>query len=130
MRNIKFKGKKVNGGDWVESMTISNGTIERKKHRVFFELGENYWVGVIPESVGQFTGLCDKNGKEIYEGDIVSNGNQNYSISFSLRYGWVLTRGNFSYSVINETMDSSIDKGIVDGVAVIGNVYDNPELLD
>ena len=71
MREIKFRAKTINTGNWVESMTIAKGTIKRKRDDYFFELDENRWVGVDAKTVGEFTGLNDKNGKTIYEGDIV-----------------------------------------------------------
>lgn len=62
MRMIKFRAKRVNGGEWVKSMTISYGTIKRKMYNVFFEVEPNKWVGVIPETVCQFSEITDKNG--------------------------------------------------------------------
>ena len=44
MRMIKFRVKRVNGGEWVKSMTISYGTIKRKMYNVFFEVEPNKWV--------------------------------------------------------------------------------------
>lgn len=44
MRMIKFRAKRVNGGEWVKSMTISYGTIKRKMYNVFFEVEPNKWV--------------------------------------------------------------------------------------
>ena len=66
MREIKFKAKTINDGNWVESMTISKGKIKRKSENYFIELNEDEWVGVISESVKQYLNINDKNGNEIY----------------------------------------------------------------
>ena len=68
-REILFKGKSVNTGEWFESMTIANGTIKRKRDDVFMEIGENKWIGIHPNSLSQFTGLKIGNTK-LFEGDI------------------------------------------------------------
>ena len=70
-RQIKFRGKRVNGGEWVESMSISFGTIKRKCNNMFFEVTPNKWIGVVPETVGQFTGIT-LNNKEVYEHDLIN----------------------------------------------------------
>lgn len=70
-RDIIFRGIAINTNEFVYSMTISKGTIKRKRNDYFFEVGENKWVGVFPESVGQFTGKKDIDGIDIYEGDIL-----------------------------------------------------------
>ena len=77
---------------------------------------------VIPETLGQYTGLTDKNGQRIFEGDICKH-RSNYS-------------GNFIISVVTYTdgcflamADNNSGFNLSDKLEVIGNIYDNPELL-
>lgn len=139
MREIKFRGKRVNGGEWVKSMTISHGTIERKMSKVFFEINPGKWVGIIPNTIGQFTGLKDKSGKEIYEGDLIkAPSGRIYAIIFSTwkheekrefpkvidlyeHTGWCISLDGINPC---ELLDSEVCQG-----SIIGNVYDNPKLL-
>lgn len=72
MREILFRGKCINNGEWIESMTIAKGVIKRKRDCFYMENSLEQWIGVIPESISQFTGLLDKNGVKIFEGDKVS----------------------------------------------------------
>lgn len=59
VREIKFRAQEVNTGNWSYGATISEATVKRKKGQWFMEVSENKWVGVIPETIGQFTGYRD-----------------------------------------------------------------------
>lgn len=68
MREILFKAKRIDNDEWIESMTIANGTIKRKRDWLFMQIGDDVWKQVNPKTVCQFTGLLDKDGNKIFEG--------------------------------------------------------------
>lgn len=130
MRPIKFRGKSINGGEWVESMTISYGTIKRKANCVFLEIAADNWKGVLPETVGQFTGLIEKNGKDIYEGDIIKYLDYDNNNLITLRNSVIkYYKGCFVYTLADGRKQLLGTTDIHD-FEVIGNIYDNPELIN
>ena len=145
MREIKFRGKTVNGNEWIYGMTISNGTIKRKANKVFMEVEENRWKGLQDGSLGQYTGLKDKNGKEIYEGDIVEwvffyerlGANMGVKECDTIVKGIIRWKqGGFILEVIENDFEnagyysiSALYTDTESDVEVIGNIYDTPKLI-
>ena len=143
MREIKFRGKNLNTKEWVygDLLQWNDGETAIGVHGQFIDDGyhfnENYdkTPYVDETTVGQYTGLKDKNGKEIYEGDIISvNGKYPKLIRYIDEWA--------SYCLANLTdLDCDLKTRYWHQVSpcwwtdykreikVIGNVYDNPELL-
>ena len=130
MRTIKFRGKRVDNGEWVfGDYHRRAGNVHtiiamepNEDGKVIYALNQ-----VIPDSVGQFTGLTDKNGKEIYEGDIVANDFGNaYIVNMAVEW---CTDGYWALHEIDgdDTMHFVAD--YLNEIEVIGNIHDNPELL-
>ena len=120
MREILFRGKALHSGKWVEGDLLNAGydyiTAIRKISGVCGEV-----IGIDPKTVGQYTGLTDKNGKKIFEGDIVSLWEDIYTCVFD--------EYNFGYECSNTKNDISFACVLAEDVEIIGNIYDNPELL-
>ena len=132
MREILFRGKRIDNGEWVYG-NLSYGTIEIKSIKDSYYISDfdvNPWdkkfYSIIPESVGQYTGLTDKNGKKIFEGDIVktSHGGSTYYAKIEWDDGsfWVTNHDIQMPSYISEVSKTYLE--------VIGNIHDNPELLE
>ena len=126
MREIKFRGKDLESGEWVYGslVTYPNGRCEI----VVFDDGEILEYEVDAESVGQFTGLHDKDGKEIYEGDIITQYLvlPNYR---NARRGQVLFDKLWCFVLLSK---GRLHHLFGDGVTqeVQGNIHDNPNLLN
>jgi uncharacterized phage protein (TIGR01671 family) len=122
MREIKFRARHKNTGTWY------SGTSEPKSHLDYRNL--EHFFGLIisnvldQETLCQFTGLLDKNGKEIYEGDIVDVGSGGCEVFYNDEFSayWVKHEKDEFYS-------SLIDFLADDYGEVIGNIYENPALL-
>ena len=136
MREILFRGKTKNRRDiaWIEGSLMRCIHMFDKEPTLYIYgfdtevdgrgcIIDNYCgEEVIPETVGQFTGLFDKNGIAIFEGDIVKldNSLDTKQKNFEVRFAY----GQF-YIGINQPVSY-----IRDSCEVIGNIHDNPELLE
>lgn len=127
MREILFRGKSKDNDVWVEGYYCG------KVNKTIFSPAEDsaqivdkdlYWHEVIPETVGQYTGLKDRKGTDIFEGDIVN-------IIRADRNGKVEWRENdAAFEVVGDCLEASFLENLLGyDVEVIGNIYDNPELL-
>ena len=129
MRKIKFRAMRNNGkwviGNYVHHFISYFDTIER--HSIFLSKSENdnggHWVeDIITKTIGQFTGLYDKDGKEIYEGDILDFNGLTVEVRFVRGVFAFLANGNLDEKLCGDCRTDLFAK-------VIGNIHDNPELL-
>lgn len=126
MRTIKFRGRANNS--WVYGSLCIVEPEEFKEYGNSAYIGSGSTTMVDINTIGQFTGLYDKNGKEIYEGDIVR-----YSLGDRKDVGYIgFHARSASFRVIAEHTDYGIgNRGELHelNLEVIGNIHDNPELL-
>ena len=122
MREILFRGKRADNGEWVYGSLITERNMFDGNLMTMHiqDIEEPYDDNLIDdETVGQFTGLTDKNGVKVFEGDIVRIFDGEYC-SVVIKYS--NEQGSFTVD------DTSLHYWVSD-IEVIGNVHDNPELL-
>ena len=138
MREYLFRGKRKDNREWIYgSLIIDNNkyyiTVQinypmpTDKYTVYTDDYSVMMYEVDPETVGQYTGLKDKNGIKIYEEDIVID-REDEVIG---KIVWNKEEASFYFSILFEkgTYEEEKLNDWVDEIEVIGNIYDNPELL-
>lgn len=134
MREILFRGKSKDNGKWVEGFyhCVTDNYTPKNIHYITtfkrIDNGEIVLTGpfeVIPETVGQYTGLKDKNGRKIFEGDIVRYGTDIYEVVFETRCGC----GYFGIKMSHIETWNFCNITPANLMEIIGNIHDDPELL-
>ena len=160
MRESSFRGKRIDNGEWICSGSLihfdgdgnneyyipaanSKCTCSHDENDNIIEINEVVFYKVIPETVGQYTGLTDKNGKKIFEGDIVQahhNTQKNYTIGLVIFENGtykIEVRGKKRQREFEKYTDADVRAYAIENnflnrgfnIEVIGNIHDNPKLL-
>lgn len=127
-REILFRGKRVDTGEWIYGDLIKNSIIDPF---TYIAIGVGYKIDnpeigkaikVFPNTVGQFTGITDKNGTKIFEGDVFKIGAEDNIYTVKFDYGCFLAyEDDVQVGILAELATMFIKK--------IGNIHDNKELL-
>lgn len=141
MREILFRGKRADNGEWVQGYPCHYGWIGKEKDYIIPDYASAlYTIEIDPSTVGQYTGLTDKNGRKIFEGDIVKCRDIYNDIEFTAvvefgnpnrayNWGWQL-RIIDGDEYINPDILLWVDMEDTGAICeVIGTVHDNPEFL-
>ena len=136
MREILFRGKRVVNGEWVEGFYVNvpeHYKQEMSGKSYIVSINNGLFMEVVPETVGEYTGFTGKNGKKIFEGDIIRT-----SVYFGNEIG-VIRRGEYDvysryvfggYYCVDKTSALTDWTSSSWRCEVIGNIHDNPELLE
>lgn len=153
MREILFKGKRKDGGKWIEGYYQKRyDLLGNEEHLIFHADSYNVWeyAEVDPETLCQFTGLCDKNGNKIWENDILMcHGNPEELVKVA--FGEFDVRNIETGSIVDKVAGWYYEVVPTDAISrcepfcwsmpltkdyicwcemeVVGNIFDNPELL-
>ena len=132
-REILFKAKSINTGEWVESMTVARGTIKRKSDNFYLEVDEK-WVGIDPKTLCEFTGKTIPiehpmfyDVIKVFEDDIFSFGDskERYRVVFR-GFEWIgISIHGDDFGPFTIRLSAVKDKMIIHG-----NYNDNPDLLN
>ena len=143
MREILFRGKRLDDGEWVEGSYVC----QYGRHYIYLLYGADgqyvpEYYSVDPSTVGQYTGLTDKNGKKIFEGDILHYTGMTteyddfcYVVFECAEFALKFITMDKQTMAKNELELLPLQRGLFDfcresnSFEVIGNIHDNPELL-
>ena len=129
MREILFKAKCADNGKWLLSVNLIQEYRDGIK-KVYFPkgVGKSECFEIIPDTLGQYTGLTDKNGKKIFGGDIVRDEQSGYEYAIKwftdyACYALADRRGNMVFDAYEIDM-------FLNDLIVVGNIHDNSEYME
>lgn len=154
-REILFRGKRVDNGEWAYGhyVNCSGPGCQPNETKHYIVEYPSAWNDIYTSTLGQYTGLTDRNGKRIFEGDIVKYTFDSPEDPFATDYGlvprvgrvfWSEWRASFAVTA-GRNGSSALNNDVAryvrgrstyeyvrgaNTVEVIGNIYDNPELLE
>ena len=132
MREILFRAKRTYNGEWVEGCLYRNiyGDYQIREHKLYDDDVYIDDYNIIPETVGQYTGLTDKNGKKIFEGDVCQTKGYKLIDETPFIVVWNDYYSGFYWEDVKNANDTDMfTKTVAELTEVIGNIHDNPELL-
>lgn len=132
MREILFRGKRIDNGEWIEGYYLRDVLTMPGELTHFIATPWGFGVrtfGVYPQTIGQCTGLTDKNGKRIFEGDILRSDYDDDDCGVAIEEvvwhnnGWCIKEKDYTPDLMSGAMTMIYSQ-------VIGNIHDNPELME
>lgn len=139
-RDILFRAKRLDNGEWVEGYVVNYGfTGQEKWHIVASYASDLYAFEIDVKTICQYTGLTDKNGRKIWEGDVVKlTRNIGYNgvkgMLFEIYFNtylchFALTKSYTSYPRNGQHDYMTLSGRKAKDMEVMGNIFDNPELI-
>lgn len=131
MKEVLFRGRRADNSEWIEGYFCYYGWTDKKKPYIIHDYASAlYAIEIIPETVGQYTGLDDRNGRKIFEGDIIKVYHNGEVLNVSYVY---FDNGEYRCELISgcstDYSESLSGQHEECGLEVIGDIYDDSDLM-